>query len=237
MRTTMNVPVITIDGPSGTGKGTVCALLAAQLGWHQLDSGLIYRALALAVQKAKLKLDEIDDIVRLANSLNLKFYPNGGVQLDAEEVTAIMRTESCGQFASQISAIKAVRKALLQRQRAFLQPPGLVTDGRDMGTVVFPEATLKFFLTASLQERARRRFEQLKEHKMCVTLAQVFSEIAARDERDQTRSFSPLRPADDAIVIDTTALSVREVFELMLRMLSQHPEWLGEGGQLPSGIN
>ncbi|MCX7116194.1 MAG: (d)CMP kinase [Gammaproteobacteria bacterium] len=221
-------PVITIDGPSGTGKGTICSLLAEHLGWHQLDSGVIYRVLALAIEQAQLDMSDIALLADTALTLDLTFGEKGAVFLGKHDVSAEIRTELCGQMASKVSSIKAVRDALLARQQAFLKPPGLVTDGRDMGTVVFPDAPMKFFLTASLPERSRRRFEQLKARGICVSLAQVVSEITVRDERDRSRAFSPLKPANDAIVIDTTALSVSEVFALMLRIISQHQGVLGE---------
>lgn len=208
-----NIPVITIDGPSGTGKGTIAALLADHLGWHRLDSGAIYRLLALRVAEAGIDLEDEAAICREALALTFSFEHEGRVLLYSKEVSHAIRTEHCGQLASKLGAKLAVREALLQRQRAFLQPPGLVADGRDMGTVVFPHAHPKFYLTASLEVRANRRYSQLKAKGICVSLAQVIDELKDRDERDRTRVASPLKKATDAIVIDTTSMSIIEVFE------------------------
>lgn len=216
------IPVITIDGPSGTGKGTICALLADNLGWHRLDSGAIYRLLALNVEQQQIDLEDEAALVKQALNLNISFEKDGRTLLNNRDVHHAIRTESCGQLASKLGAIPALREALLKRQRDFLNPPGLVTDGRDMGTVVFPQAFLKFFLTASVEARSHRRYAQLKEQEICVSLAQVVSELIVRDERDSSRIVSPLTPAQDAIVIDTTALSVVEVFERVLHIVKQN---------------
>jgi cytidylate kinase len=209
------VPVITVDGPGGTGKGTLCAYLASWLRWHMLNSGALYRALALAVEKHGLPLDDIDRIKALAEHLEISFPRTGtmhdSVLLEGAEVNKLIRTETCGNAASRLAALPEVRSALLGRQRAFRQPPGLVADGRDMGTVVFPEAGLKIFLTASPEARALRRHKQLKEKGFDVNLPRLSVEITERDARDIQRAVSPLRPADDAIVIDTTHLAIADV--------------------------
>lgn len=211
--------VITIDGPSGTGKGTLCAKLAEYLGWHMLDSGAIYRLLALSVQEKKIEVKDVQSIKTAADALDFRFEPGGAVWLGEQEVSLAIRQEACGQLASQISVYPEVRQALLERQRAFLKMPGLVTDGRDMGTVVFPDAGLKFYLIASQEVRAHRRYLQLKAQGICVTLAQVLSELASRDERDSSRAHAPLMPAKDAVVIDTTDLKASEVLEEMLAVV------------------
>ncbi|MGL5742633.1 MAG: (d)CMP kinase [Legionella sp.] len=220
-----SLPIITLDGPSGTGKGTLCQLLAKQLQWNRLDSGAIYRVLAYAVRKNKLTLDDVSQLTTLARSLNLKFESsddNGArTILDDEDISAEIRTEQCGQDASQIAAIQEVRQALLERQRNFAQPPGLVTDGRDMGTVVFPKAILKIFLYANAEERANRRYLQLKEKGINVILAQVVEELAKRDIRDTARTHAPLKPADDAVQIDTTRLSIVQVFNNVLNLINK----------------
>lgn len=223
-----HVPVITLDGPSGTGKGTICHLLAKKLNWNMLDSGAIYRVLALAARKKAIALSDIEQLKLLALSLNLRFESTeqneSKVLLDNEEVSSQIRTEQCGQDASKVAVIPEVREALLARQRGFAQPPGLVTDGRDMGTVVFPNAVLKVFLYANEEERAQRRYLQLKEKEISVSLAQVVEELVKRDTRDTARTHAPLKPADDAIKIDTTGLSIAQVFESILELL---PERLG----------
>ncbi|MCE0723910.1 MULTISPECIES: (d)CMP kinase [Legionella] len=219
------VPVITLDGPSGTGKGTLCQLIAKHLKWNMLDSGAIYRVLAYAVRKNKIDFNEVHALTVLARSLNLHFASsddNGAkVILDDEDISAEIRSEQCGQDASQIAAIQEVRQALLDRQRNFAQPPGLVTDGRDMGTVVFPKAILKVFLYASEEERANRRYLQLKEKGINVSLAQVVEELAKRDVRDTARTHAPLKPAEDAVQIDTTRLSIVQVFNIVLKLINE----------------
>jgi cytidylate kinase len=204
------VPVVTIDGPSGSGKGTVSRLLAARSGWHLLDSGALYRLVALAGTVAGAPPDDVAAHARIARSMHIEFAsdPQGGerVLLEGREVSVPLRTESAGAGASRVAAWPAVREALLERQRAFASAPGLIADGRDMGTVVFPGADLKIFLTATAEERARRRYKQLKDKDSSVTLAALSLDIAERDRRDMTRSVAPLVPAADAIVLDSTAL-------------------------------
>lgn len=221
--TKQNVPVITIDGPSGSGKGTVSRLLARRLDWHFLDSGALYRLVALAALRHSVPLDDEHALEKIAMNLDVSFAAdNDGVEtcvyLEGEEVTNEIRSEACSQASSQISAFPAVRRALLGKQRAFRKAPGLIADGRDMGTVVFPQAGLKVFLTASQQERANRRYKQLKDKEMDVNLDHLFEEIVTRDERDSSRAASPMRPASDAIVLDTTNLGIDEVVKSILSM-------------------
>ncbi len=218
MNNKQNVPVITLDGPSGTGKGTICHMLAEHLGWHFLDSGAIYRVLAYAARKRGIEAGETEKLTALAHALDLRFVVGGVVLLDDEDISDAIRTERCGQEASQIAVIPEVRAALLARQRAFATSPGLVTDGRDMGTVVFPDATLKIFLYASAEERARRRYLQLINSGHDAHLEQVIEELAKRDERDTARAAAPLKPADDAVQIDTTGLTIVQVFEKVLQL-------------------
>ena len=211
-----DVPVITIDGPSGSGKGTVAALLAAKLGWNFLDSGALYRLLAFAARNHGVDLTNEEALKLLAAHLDVQFgaaKDGHGMQiiLEGEEVTSAISNEQVGAGASQVAALPAVRDALLQRQKAFREPPGLVADGRDMGTVVFPDAPLKIFLTASAEERARRRYLQLKGKGDDVNLASLLDEIRARDERDTQREVAPLKPADDAVQLDSTDLSIEQV--------------------------
>ncbi|UPQ81155.1 (d)CMP kinase [Pseudomonas knackmussii] len=215
------VPVITIDGPSGSGKGTVAALVAAKLGWNFLDSGALYRLLAFAARNHGVDLTNEEALKVLAAHLDVQFGAGKGGQgmqivLEGEEVTQAIRNEQIGAGASQVAALPVVREALLQRQKAFREPPGLVADGRDMGTVVFPDAPLKIFLTASAEERARRRFLQLKDKGDDVNLASLLDEIRARDERDTQREVAPLKPADDAIQLDSTNLSIEQVLGQIL---------------------
>ena len=210
------VPVITIDGASGTGKGVVTQAVATRLGWKLLDSGALYRVLALAVQKHGVAPDNEPAVTVLAEHLDVQFVAaNPGMSpvilLEGQDVTEAIRTEKMGNEASKVGALPAVRTALLSRQRAFREMPGLATDGRDMGTVVFPDANVKIFLTASPEERARRRYKQLKEKGIDVTLGGLVEELRERDKRDQERKVAPLRPADDAICIDTDGLSIEEV--------------------------
>ncbi len=215
---TTTVPVITIDGPTASGKGTIARLLAQRLGWHILDSGALYRLVALAADKHRIPLDDVDSLATLAAHLDVEFVPGEGdeemkVLLEGEDVTQELRTETCGNGASKVAALPAVRDALLERQRAFARPPGLIADGRDMGTVVFPDAVVKIFLTASAEERARRRYNQLKDKGLGVTLDSLLDEIAERDERDRNRAVAPLVPAEDAVVLDTSALDIDTVVD------------------------
>lgn len=207
-------PVITVDGPSGTGKGTVSQLVAQKLGWWFLDSGVLYRVLALAARQHAVSLDDVTALATLATQLNVQ--TNHQVVLDGIDVTEAIRTETCSQDASIVAAFALVRAGLLQRQRDFQRPPGLVTDGRDMGSVVFPDAELKFFLNATQEERARRRYRQLKEKGIDATLAAVLRELEERDERDKQRAVAPLKPASDAVIVDTTQMTVQEVYRYIL---------------------
>ncbi|MGH8506513.1 MAG: (d)CMP kinase [Stenotrophobium sp.] len=208
-------PVVTVDGPSGSGKGTVSRLVAQRTGWHLLDSGALYRLLALAASKAGLDMDEAGPIAALADEIRIEFRETPDRQemivLDGEEVTRQVRAEATGGLASRIAVLPDVRKALFDRQLAFRRSPGLVADGRDMGTVVFPDAILKIFLDASAEERARRRYFQLREMGENANLAGLHAEIMRRDERDRARAVAPLIPAEDAVTIDTTSLPPAEV--------------------------
>ena len=208
--------VITVDGPSGAGKGTVCAHLAEQLGWHLLDSGALYRITGLAASRKGIVLDDEVAVAAVAGQLDVVFQPTPvGVKviLEGEDVTDIIRTEEVGSLASQVAALPEVRAALLQRQRDFAQADGLIADGRDMGTVVFPAAHVKVFLTASAEERGQRRYQQLLDKGFDASLPALIEDIQARDERDSNRAVAPLKPADDATVIDSTDLTIEEVCE------------------------
>ncbi len=218
------VPVITIDGPSGSGKGTLGRALARELGWHFLDSGALYRLVALAALDRGIPLDDEPALANLARELDVHFdVDSDAVWLDGKPVGERLRTEEVGNAASKVAALPAVREALLDRQRAFRRPPGLVADGRDMGTVVFPDADLKFFVTASVEERARRRVEQLRQKGIEADFDAIAREIAERDRRDRERPIAPLRPAEDAILIDTTGRSIGESLAAMRPYLTQLP--------------
>lgn len=216
----MSASVIAVDGPGGAGKGTLCYSLARDLGWHMLDSGALYRVTAHAALAAGVDLADERALANLASDLRLRFRPAAegltAVELDGADISAAIRTEACGAAASKVAAMPAVRAALLERQRAFAEPPGLVADGRDMGTVVFPDAALKLFLTASAEARARRRQRQLMARGESATLARLLETIEERDARDRNRSVAPLLPADDALVIDSTSLSADEVLAQVL---------------------
>ena len=213
-----NAPVLTIDGPSGSGKGTISLIVANKLGWHMLDSGALYRLVAYGVEKHAISLQDEAKIADYARTLDVRFEQAEGsdelaIYLEGEDVTRGIRTEKAGNAASKVAAIQPVRDALLDRQRAFSQPPGLVADGRDMGTTVFPEAGLKIFLTASAEERAKRRYKQLKDKGIDVSLPALVKEIAERDARDSQRSASPLKSAEDAIQLDTSEMTIDEVVQ------------------------
>lgn len=219
-------PVITVDGPSGSGKGTLCQILANQLGWNLLDSGALYRLTALAAQKHGVALDDEALLEAIAEHLDVEFKANenaNGVQtiLEGEDVTSDIRTETVGGMASQVAAINDVRQALLGRQKAFQQKPGLIADGRDMGTVVFPQAPIKIFLTASAEARAERRYKQLIENGNSASLAAILEDVRARDERDTNRVVAPLKPAEDALVIDSTQMSIEEVVATVLEKVAE----------------
>lgn len=215
--------VVTIDGPGGAGKGTISHLVASRLGWHMLDSGALYRLVALAAQRHGLAWDNEPGLVALAGHLDVQFVTDASglesrVVLEGEDVSDAIRTEECGAGASRVAVLPGVRAALLDRQRAFREPPGLVADGRDMGTVIFPDAPLKIFLTASLQERATRRYKQLKQKGIDVNFATLLDEITARDVRDSQRAAAPLKPAPDAVMVDTSALSIEDVVAQVLAL-------------------
>jgi len=209
-------PVICVDGPSGAGKGTVSLRLAAALDWHLLDSGALYRVVGFACRQAGVSLDDSDAVAGVARALNVDFKPTDSgvtVWLSGDDVTSAIRSEEGGADASLVAALEPVRAALLLRQQELARLPGLIADGRDMGTVVFPDAPLKIFLTASAEARAERRFHQLQGLGESVSLARLLTDIEQRDARDQSRSISPLVPAEDAIVIDSTALTADEVLQ------------------------
>ncbi|MCG7965622.1 MAG: (d)CMP kinase [Candidatus Thiodiazotropha taylori] len=218
------VPVITIDGPSGSGKGTLASRVAERLGWRLLDSGAIYRVLGLAVERAGISFENVDKVAELARNLDLSFA-QGKVLLGQDDVADAIRTETAGNAASKVAAIPQVRQALLDWQQSYAKAPGLVADGRDMGTVVFPTAEVKIFLTASVEERALRRYKQLKEKGLSVNLADLTDEIKERDERDSGRAVAPLKAASDAWQLDSTQFSADEVYQqVMQRVYNALPE-------------
>jgi len=214
-------PVITVDGPSGSGKGTICRLLSQKLGWNLLDSGALYRLTALAARHHAVDLDDVEALQVLAEHLDVRFVAQDSqaevqIFLEGQEVTRAIRAEDVGEAASQVAALVPVRQALLNRQRDFAQPPGLIADGRDMGTVVFPEAVLKIYLDASAEERAQRRYKQLIDKGVGASLGDILQDLRARDDRDTNRTASPLKPAEDAIRLDSTSMTIDEVLTAVL---------------------
>lgn len=226
------IPVLTVDGPGGAGKGTISQRIARELDWHLLDSGALYRLVGLAARRHHVDFDDPEALAALARDLDVEFRLPADAQLvqtrlEGEPVDHLLRTESAGSDASVVAALPAVRAALLDRQRAFASPPGLVADGRDMGTVVFPEAVLKVFLTASAEERAKRRYKQLMEQGLSANLRDLQDEMKARDRRDCERTTAPLMPAADAWVLDCTDIGIDDVVamirERLLQALSARP--------------
>ncbi|MBE0438853.1 MAG: (d)CMP kinase [Gammaproteobacteria bacterium] len=216
-----NIPVLTIDGPSGSGKGTIAQLIAKKLGWHYLDSGAIYRVLAQAAIKHHVELDNEPELAQMAAQLDLVFSLDNDqlvVKLEGDDVSHQIRSEQAGNAASKVAALALVRSALLERQRQFRQAPGLVTDGRDMGTVVFPDANTKVFLTASAKVRAERRYKQLKQKGIESNLSDLISEISERDKRDSQRSVAPLIPAEDALVLDSSEMGIETVYRHIITL-------------------
>jgi CMP/dCMP kinase len=222
MKKGIDIPVITIDGPGGSGKGTVSRILARELGWRFLDSGALYRLVGLAARKRGIALDDEPALARVAAGLDVDFDSNGSdhavIYLENSDVSVELRSEASGDAASKVALLPGVRAALLERQRAFRRPPGLVADGRDMGTMIFPDADLKIFLEASQSERAARRYKQLKEKGMDVSLGALLRDIEARDARDSGRAASPMRPAGDAVIIDTTRMGIADVVSEIMRL-------------------
>lgn len=220
----LDAPVITIDGPGGAGKGTICRLLSQRLGWQLLDSGAIYRVLALAAMHHQIAADDENALQPLAAHLDVQFGSdesgNTRITLEGENVTSTIRTQEVADVASKIASLPRVREALLRRQRAFRETPGLVADGRDMGTVVFPQAEVKIFLTASVEERANRRYLELKQKGLDVNIGDLLSEIQARDERDINRATAPLKPAADSYILDSTYKNIEQVLDEVLNYAS-----------------
>ena len=218
------IPVLTIDGPSGVGKGTVAYIMAQKLQWNLLDSGAIYRAFAVAATNREIEIDNVDDLLKLASNLDLKFQSdpdqnNLNIYLDNVEISAELRTEKTAELASKYAMIGPLRKSLLLRQQKFKQLPGLVADGRDMGTVVFSDALFKVFLTADVEERAKRRLKQLHDKGIAGNISHTLEEVQKRDERDANRKHSPLKPAKDALIIDTTNLTINEVVTKVMALV------------------
>ncbi len=219
-----SIPVLTIDGPSGSGKGSITQMVAKHLGWHILDSGALYRLTALAAERGGVALDDAPALALIARGLDIEFLASSEgepvkVVLGGEDVSQALRLETTGNNASKVAVLTEVREALLQRQKDFRQGPGLVADGRDMGTVVFPDAPYKVFLTASAQARAERRYQQLKQQGEDVRIATLLREIEQRDARDMGRKAAPLKAADDAVTIDTTAFSIDQVLKKVLSLI------------------
>ncbi|GLR13771.1 cytidylate kinase [Chitinimonas prasina] len=222
------IPVIAIDGPSASGKGTVAARVAAALGWHYLDSGALYRLTALAVLQRGLQLDDAQQVTAVAAALDVSFL-EGMILLDGEDATELIRAEAVGEAASKVAVLPSVRAALLQRQRDFARAPGLVADGRDMGSAVFPEASLKVFLTASAEERASRRYKQLIAKGESVNILRILQDIEQRDARDRARSVAPLQQLPDAHLLDTTQLSIEQAVKAVLDWWQAvSPEYTGK---------
>ncbi|GAA6134321.1 (d)CMP kinase [Oceaniserpentilla sp. 4NH20-0058] len=226
MNQVKSVPVLTIDGPGGAGKGTICHKVAKQLGWHLLDSGALYRLTAVAAQKHGVELTNEASVSVLAKHLDVQFIPqdDGLVNtiLEGEDVSLDIRTEEVGAMASKVAALPQVREALLERQRDFAQAPGVVADGRDMGTVVFPQAPVKIYLTASAEERAKRRYLQLQEKGIEADIIKILAEIQERDERDMNREVAPLKPADNALIVECTNMSIEQVLDIVMTELKRN---------------
>ncbi len=218
------VPVIAIDGPVGSGKGTISTRLAKRLGWHFMDSGALYRLVAIAAVDANVDAGNRDSLTLIAQNLDFEFKRSEEetiVLLSGVDVSGRLRTELISAMASEVASVKTVRAAMIGRQRAFVRPPGLVADGRDMGTIIFPHADLKIFLTASVRIRANRRYKQLKDKGESVNLRRLFREIEARDDRDMNREVAPLKPAKDAIIIDSTEFCINEVLDQVYKLAKE----------------